>query len=363
MRRQLHFPILIALLSAPLAAYGATVTVTSPNGGESWAMNSQHNITWTQTGAAGKTVRVVLRQGQNFIGNIATNIQATAGTIPWTVGALENGSAPAGSNYIIRVRNDDGTISDDSNAGFTVAPAAPAATLQLLAPNGGENWSKGRKMIIRWSAQNLPGNVKLELLQGTAVLGTIADNIVASAQALEWTVGDHSGGKAPIGDYTVRISAAAGTPKDESDATFKISFFIPIPREFAKAFVQAPKPDLVVCKYIPDFVPEGHTKERLWLKVFNTGTAKAKEHFNVRIYIQGAIEGLYPIAELEAGHSEEIYFPEYKYAASGPISYTIHVDVGGSVTESNETNNIIGGTIPRVPPASHAAVCSDGKAH
>ncbi len=358
MRRLLLFPILIALLSAPLAAAAASVTVTSPNGGESWALNTPHNITWTQVAAAGKTVRIVLRQGQNFIGNIATNIQATAGTIPWTVGTLENGSAPAGAGYIIRVRSDDGTLMDDSNAGFTISPPA---TLQLLEPNGGENWPKGQKRNIRWSAQNLPGNVKLELLQGGAVKGTISPGVAASNQALEWTVGDYPGGPAPAGEgYKVRVSAAAGTPKDESNASFKIGFFIPMTTAILTAAVKKIGPDIVVCKIIPKHVPEGYTKERLWLKVYNIGTANTVKHTVLRVWIQGAIELHEPIPEIAPNNYYEVYYEEYPYAAHGPISYNIQADFNNDVVETSETNNAIGGVIPRTSSPDQQTICSDG---
>ena len=60
------------------------VTVTSPNGGESWEVGSVHNITWTSTGTVGN---VMIDYSTNN-GSTWTSITASTandGTYPWTV--------------------------------------------------------------------------------------------------------------------------------------------------------------------------------------------------------------------------------------------------------------------------------------
>jgi hypothetical protein len=90
-----------------------TITVTSPNGGESWAAGSTHNITWSQTGLTG-SVTIDLYKGGVWQKTLGT-ASATAGTFSWVIGAIET----AGTDYRILVWQSGGA-SDESNANFSV---------------------------------------------------------------------------------------------------------------------------------------------------------------------------------------------------------------------------------------------------
>jgi hypothetical protein len=116
----------VAVMAA--AVFSQSLTVTAPNGGESWIIGNTVNITWTSSGVSG-LVRIVLFQGgtaaANRIGNIAEAIPAAGGSYSWTVGAYIGGTAAAGGNYYIRVRSDEASIQDASNAPFTLASTLP----------------------------------------------------------------------------------------------------------------------------------------------------------------------------------------------------------------------------------------------
>ena len=60
------------------------ITVTSPNGGESWEVGSAHNITWTSVGTVGN---VMIEYSTNNGSTWTTIVASTAndGTHPWTV--------------------------------------------------------------------------------------------------------------------------------------------------------------------------------------------------------------------------------------------------------------------------------------
>ena len=96
-----------------------TMTLTAPNGGESWIRTTSHNITWNSNGVTG-TVKLLLYQNLSLIGTIAQDLAVGTGTYSWTVGNMATGSAPAGSNYKVRVQTTDGTLSDDSDGTFTI---------------------------------------------------------------------------------------------------------------------------------------------------------------------------------------------------------------------------------------------------
>ena len=51
-----------------------SITVTSPNGGESWDRSVSQTLTWSYTGSPGSTVKIVLLKGTTTIGTIADNV-------------------------------------------------------------------------------------------------------------------------------------------------------------------------------------------------------------------------------------------------------------------------------------------------
>ncbi|MEN6560040.1 MAG: Ser-Thr-rich GPI-anchored membrane family protein [Acidobacteriota bacterium] len=92
---------------------GATITVTAPNGGESWVAGSSHDITWTSTGLAGD-VTIDLYKGGVYAKTLGT-AAASAGTFAWTIASNET----AGTDYRVLVWQ--GGTSDESDANFTLA--------------------------------------------------------------------------------------------------------------------------------------------------------------------------------------------------------------------------------------------------
>lgn len=90
-----------------------TITVTSPNGGETWQLGSIHNITWTSTGTISNVNLYYSIDGGTSWNFIAT--QANTGSYTWTI--------PNSPTTLARVRivdNSNSTIADNSNANFTI---------------------------------------------------------------------------------------------------------------------------------------------------------------------------------------------------------------------------------------------------
>lgn len=88
------------------------VTVTAPNGGESWALGHSRSIQWTQTGLTGDVTLELLRSGSpvQTLGTAA----ASAGTFSWTPA----GSLAQATDYTIRISL--GAVSDVSDASFAL---------------------------------------------------------------------------------------------------------------------------------------------------------------------------------------------------------------------------------------------------
>ena len=91
----------------------ASVTVGSPNGGESWAGASSHSITWTATGVTNVKLEYTL-DGSTWTA-ITSSTAASAGSYTWTV--------PNSASTAAKVRVSDAansTVTDASNAAFTI---------------------------------------------------------------------------------------------------------------------------------------------------------------------------------------------------------------------------------------------------
>ena len=93
-----------------------TITVTSPDGGETWRIGSTHDVTWTQAGLTG-SVTIDLYKGGVYQKRLGT-ADATADSFSWLIGAGET----IGAEYTILVWQNGN--SDDSDASFAVVPAA-----------------------------------------------------------------------------------------------------------------------------------------------------------------------------------------------------------------------------------------------
>jgi hypothetical protein len=194
-----------------------TLTVTSPNGGEVWAPNSTHNVTWTSTNA-GTTVTIDLLLNGTPTLNIATNA-SNNGSFGWTIPV----SVAEGNTYTVRVTA--ASASDVSNAFFTIS--AGGATLQITSPNGGEQWQTGTPHTITWQTGNtsVTPNVQLLLLENGAETVVIA-NSTPNDGSQPWTV---TQGLTPGAFYRVRIRSTTNAANtDDSDANFTITNVSPV---------------------------------------------------------------------------------------------------------------------------------------
>jgi beta-lactamase superfamily II metal-dependent hydrolase/chitodextrinase len=112
-----------------------SLTVTSPNGGESWSGGSSQAITWTSSNVSNVKLEYTLNNGTSWT-VIASSVAASTGSYTWTV--PNTGSTQA------RVRATDalnGTPVDTSNATFTITASGPAKVIlnEILANEPGSS--------------------------------------------------------------------------------------------------------------------------------------------------------------------------------------------------------------------------------
>jgi hypothetical protein len=91
----------------------ATITVTSPNGGESWAAGSSHNITWTSTGSVGNVKIQYSTNNGNSWSNIISST-TNDGSYSWTVPNVSS------SQCLVKVSETDGSPMDTNNSVFSI---------------------------------------------------------------------------------------------------------------------------------------------------------------------------------------------------------------------------------------------------
>lgn len=214
----------------------AGLTLTSPNGGETLEGGATHTIKWSYAGVPDAFLRIELLRGGAVAATIAEGVAMGAngaGAFLWTIPKDQ----PAENDYAIRIASmNDSACTDASDAGFTILP--PGVT--VTSPNGGETIEAGIASMITWRYVGSPlSSVKIELLKGGAVVGTVTDSTPIGANgsgAYAWTPPK---GQASGNDYRIRVTglenASGGgatkgklitvgnvTPSDTSDGDFTI---------------------------------------------------------------------------------------------------------------------------------------------
>ncbi len=102
----------------------ASVTLSSPNGGETLCRGGQTNITWTSTQISGNIKLELTNNGTDFT-QIAT-VAATPATYAWSIPAAQ----ALGNTYKIRISDaSNATVNDLSNANFSIQ-TTPTITIQ-----------------------------------------------------------------------------------------------------------------------------------------------------------------------------------------------------------------------------------------
>jgi len=188
-----------------------TITVTAPDGGETWVVATNENVTWNSTGSPGNVdIQLSLNSGGSYTIDLQLNT-ADDGTQSVTV--PNNPTATAR----VRVRDTTtGTILDESNADFTIAN--PSIT--VTAPNGGESWTVGGNQNVTWTSVGVTGTVEIDL--STDGGGTFPISL-ASATANDGTQSITVPNN-PGTTCRVRVSdTATGAILDSSNANFTIT--------------------------------------------------------------------------------------------------------------------------------------------
>ena len=189
---------------------GVSISITSPNGGESWQALKSYPVTWTTTGTV---ANVKIEYSTNGGSTYTTVVASTpnSGSYAWTVA-----NAPS-TNCLVRVSEaTSGSPVDTSDAVFTIT----TPPLTLTSPNGGESWEAYKTYPITWTTAppTTVANVKIE---SSTDGGSTYTTVVASAPntgSYSWIIPN-----TPSTNCLVRISeASTDNYRDASNAVFTI---------------------------------------------------------------------------------------------------------------------------------------------
>ena len=185
----------------------SSITVDSPNGGETWLFNTSHDILWTYVGIDEVRIEYSL-DNQNSWSLLAT-VDASDRKYTWTVPAILTSQA-----YVRISDESNSALFDISNNAFKLADYV----LTIDSPNGGETWAIGDTEVIEWTSEDID-NVNLEYsTDGGSNWNSIVSNIAASSGTFSWAIPNAASTNA-----LVRILNADDiTENDQSDAAFVI---------------------------------------------------------------------------------------------------------------------------------------------
>jgi hypothetical protein len=184
------------------------ITITSPNGGESWQPGSTYNITWNDNIA--DNVKLELYKDGTYDSTINSSTPSD-GSESWTVPT----TLASGSDYQLRITSlSDSSLYDEADNDFSVAPY-----ITITSPNGGESWQLGSTYNITWN-DNIADNVKLELYKDGTYDSTISSSTPSDGSE-SWTVPTNL---ASGSDYQLRITSLSDSSVyDDTDNDFSVT--------------------------------------------------------------------------------------------------------------------------------------------
>ena len=186
-----------------------SVTVKSPNGGDTLKLGKSYTITWDDNFS--ENVKLELYKGGSF-DSIITNSTASDGSYGWTLPT----SMAIGSDYKVKITSvSDAGVSDLSDSNFTIERDG---VITVKSPNGGDVINTGDTYDVTWD-DNISENVRIYLYQGNRYKQMIS-NSTPSDGSYSWTVPTNL---ATGDNYQVAIqSVEKGSIYDYSDSNFTI---------------------------------------------------------------------------------------------------------------------------------------------
>ncbi len=133
-----EFVIADAVRIQRVGAASPTLTMSNPNGGESWQPGETETITWSSAGDPGANVMIDLYKGGSLDHTITAST-ANDGSYSWSIPSDQ----AAGADYKIKVTSTSASYSDLSNSDFSIGQA-------VYEPEFLDNGSAGFSVVGQW---------------------------------------------------------------------------------------------------------------------------------------------------------------------------------------------------------------------
>ena len=193
---------------------------TLPKNGDVWRIGESEGVYWDYSPAAGKNVNIWLVKGTLPVQKIVSGLNIENTVHHWVV---PESVVPAGDYRVMIESVEKPTIKSFSAGFFTIQKVVPGIT--VLAPNGGQTWTRGATQTIGWAYAGKPGTTVSIFLEkpGMAPL-TIAQNVTIEQQfahlgSYAWAVPMNL---APATDYKIKVQVTGTQFLDSSDQPFTI---------------------------------------------------------------------------------------------------------------------------------------------
>lgn len=192
----------------PIIQNDPAVVLIYPVGGESILADTTIKIKWSSAFVDSISIHLLTNNGIDWV-ELSNSLSAELGEWDWmTPNSIFD------SCKIKIVSKSDASVRDESNSGFSIYVDA---TLDLLAPNGGEVWESLTDYSIEWTSENI-NSIIIEYTSNIGSVWQNIDTVTASSGNFIWNTHYQ-----PSEQYKIRIiSSEIPSLQDESENSFTV---------------------------------------------------------------------------------------------------------------------------------------------
>ena len=195
----------------------ASITVTAPNGGETWETGETATIRWTSVDVPGN-IDIELYKGSSFLETIVDDTD-NDGTYNWDI----PGSLESATDYRIKISWVDYTsVYDYSDGSFAINHnQPPEQSITINSPSSGAIWYMSTTAEITWTdnvSLGLYHYLHIDLYRGSNYIQRITSNTTNDG-SYNWHI---SSSLDEANDYNIKIVRAASGAVYDQSGTFSI---------------------------------------------------------------------------------------------------------------------------------------------
>lgn len=196
-----------------------SITVTSPNGGETWRVGETRDITWQSNGIDRAYIMLYGHSSSGGVvywsqipGTSSEGIAAVNGRVSWTIPSDFLARSQNASKFSVRISSCltcyTQQFFDDSNGYFTITAASTQPSISSVNPTAG-----GSGTVINFFGSNFTSGTSIKLAKDGLVRAEIGSNnvIFISSSQLRWMVDSTTAGMIGTGTYQISVTNSNGT--------------------------------------------------------------------------------------------------------------------------------------------------------